>query len=1183
MMRKENIIVTLIFLSFIFIITGCGNPSIPNNKTEIEKTEVVENKVHRVTVDGVEQLVLSGEQAAMPHLEREEYRLIGFECNGKPYDWSLPVTSDLIITSVWEKVITNVVKKNVIDVNLAVGNARSHWTASYQYKGITFKIKVTDNELVTSYSDKGMNDNVELVLQTVDSIKYDPNYTINFLCNARGDYWIRKATSASAFGEDGGVNVFAQKGDNFDFSFEVIEDGYEVEVFFAWEILNSNYADGFGNVRFIPSMRDSYGSVSYWNYYDDNSCAWGKPYTFIVVDKENDMIKREYKPTDINKAFEESELYNGVNLTDNMAILDGYGAGLTARLEVGSMLFSDRTYGLNPNALCDDLLGKTYLYDSIEGTYGKVKEAGYVLLIVPAVNYTELCDEIELAGFTRIGNIDRAIATAVVEGVLIETVCYYVKWCEVGEVINYPKYNIVVFDTLPEVEMDKPWLTETATFHTDFTGHELLDRHWQGCPTIARTAGGRLFASWVTGGNNEPQADNYDPIVYSDDNGLTWNNLWWIDNENLNSGTNDTQFWIDPDGRLWMFYTQRRVNTGFDKNAGVWAVVIDNPDMPINEMLALELRPRRLFDGLLRNNILVLSDGTWLAGPNDFVDENNTIVYASTDKGETWEVRGGAYAPIATNFDETILYEMQDGSIRMLIRNTSGKIVECYSYDKGYTWSDASQTELNNPSSRFNLLRLPSGNILLINNNNSSNRNMLTAYLSLDDGKTWSYKMLIDSTWTTYPDIEFNPDTNEIYVIYDQYRTDRGNIHMAVFTEEYLKSHSVIEEDKIMHVACTYRESLVDVEGTYLGDSVWFEKSNGWNLENDHGDNPVAVQMGAGVQYISFKNDLVDDFYVETKIHAHSIVDRDGYPKFGLVLRTATDKQIFYYINGEAWFEGTKAWHVGYVEDYNWGSEVEVPVSIDYQNDYATLGLLREGNSFSFYANGVCVMNGVSLADISQCEQVEIQFVTFNTRVTYKDYFLTTVSEEMTLVKEASSKVETDTLFIGDSFVSLKYWKTFFEDMNGINLGVSGTEVDYWRNKVDYIARYNPEKIVIHIGVNDINRGAKGSVAADKVIALFNAIHVALPDTKILYVSNDPSQNYWHRHEEIDNANAIIKAYVEALDYVTYLDFAQYLYTEDGNYVKTSLEADGLHLNKLGYALWVRKIKDALLSMEGAR
>lgn len=47
-------------------------------------------------------------------------------------------------------------------------------------------------------------------------------------------------------------------------------------------------------------------------------------------------------------------------------------------------------------------------------------------------------------------------------------------------------------------------------------------RQFQGCPTIAVTRGGRIFLGWYAGGTKEPHMDNYNLLVYSDDNGETW-------------------------------------------------------------------------------------------------------------------------------------------------------------------------------------------------------------------------------------------------------------------------------------------------------------------------------------------------------------------------------------------------------------------------------------------------------------------------------------------------------------------------------------------------------------------------------------------------------------------------------------------------------------------------------------
>ena len=47
-------------------------------------------------------------------------------------------------------------------------------------------------------------------------------------------------------------------------------------------------------------------------------------------------------------------------------------------------------------------------------------------------------------------------------------------------------------------------------------------RLYQGCPTVAVTRGGRLFAGWYSGGTTEPHMDNYNLMVQSDDGGKSW-------------------------------------------------------------------------------------------------------------------------------------------------------------------------------------------------------------------------------------------------------------------------------------------------------------------------------------------------------------------------------------------------------------------------------------------------------------------------------------------------------------------------------------------------------------------------------------------------------------------------------------------------------------------------------------
>ncbi|MBO5991810.1 MAG: hypothetical protein J6R00_09180, partial [Lentisphaeria bacterium] len=51
-------------------------------------------------------------------------------------------------------------------------------------------------------------------------------------------------------------------------------------------------------------------------------------------------------------------------------------------------------------------------------------------------------------------------------------------------------------------------------------------RYWQGCPTIARSKGGILYAGWYTGGTREPSPFNCNIMVKSTDNGISWSDVF---------------------------------------------------------------------------------------------------------------------------------------------------------------------------------------------------------------------------------------------------------------------------------------------------------------------------------------------------------------------------------------------------------------------------------------------------------------------------------------------------------------------------------------------------------------------------------------------------------------------------------------------------------------------------------
>ena len=331
-------------------------------------------------------------------------------------------------------------------------------------------------------------------------------------------------------------------------------------------------------------------------------------------------------------------------------------------------------------------------------------------------------------------------------------------------------------------------------------------RQFQGCPTIAVTKKGRIYAGWYSGGIREPHIENYNILAYSD-NGTDFKNPLLIIPSDASRGVHalDIQLWIAPNGALWVFWVQNNAlregsegtellkrgdgqplvaHDGWifpDMRHTEWCVVCNDPDAD-NPVFS---SPRLLDIGFLRCKPLVLSSGRWIFFNYDQL--NDRYGYSiSDDEGKTFTRKYGAKKYL-THFDEAMAYQRLDGSLRMLARAKCGDIPECISYNDGESWQDATLSGIPNPSTRFYIARTPSGRILLVNNHHASSRTNMTVYLSEDDGVTWKYSKCIDDrTSLSYPDVDFYG--GKIYLVYDRERTGAKEILFAEFTEEDIMS-----------------------------------------------------------------------------------------------------------------------------------------------------------------------------------------------------------------------------------------------------------------------------------------------------------------------------------------------------------------------------------------------------------
>jgi len=366
-------------------------------------------------------------------------------------------------------------------------------------------------------------------------------------------------------------------------------------------------------------------------------------------------------------------------------------------------------------------------------------------------------------------------------------------------------------DALPDLGLQPPQIiTEPGPEYAK------SNRGAQGVPGIERAPQGRLWAAWYTGKSTRgvESANSYCVLVTSGDDGRTWSDLKMVIQAQLRVHTYDPCLWLDPTGKLWLFWAQ---SAGLqDGRMGVWAVTTTEPDAENPQWS----EPRRLCNGIMLNKPTVLKNGDWLLPvglwrdstnvPNitlkpevlhpyteamlihDLGEERGSNVFRSTDQGRTFERIGQVRVP-GTRVDEHMIVERGDGTLWMLLRNTGG-IAQSTSADGGRTWSEGSMfmSGRQTASKRFFLRRLQSGALLLVRNNSPTDgaRTHMTAFVSDDDGATWSDGLLLDDRESSYPDGTQAPD-GTIYLIYDhqRYTLNRdgkegaGAVMLATFTE----------------------------------------------------------------------------------------------------------------------------------------------------------------------------------------------------------------------------------------------------------------------------------------------------------------------------------------------------------------------------------------------------------------
>lgn len=176
-----------------------------------------------------------------------------------------------------------------------------------------------------------------------------------------------------------------------------------------------------------------------------------------------------------------------------------------------------------------------------------------------------------------------------------------------------------------------------------------------------------------------------------------------------------------------------------------------------------------------------------------------------------------------------------------------------------------------------------------------------------------------------------------------------------------------------------------------------------------------------------------------------------------------------------------------------------------------------------------------------------------------------TYEKELENVKEGY----TNYLFLGDSITEYYDLDNYYPNMPVINSGIAGnTTSDILNEMNERVYQYNPSKIFILIGTNDLQKGKKIEDIVDNIDKIIKEIKLNREYAEIYLQSIYPVDESRaaaesRKNDDINEVNGKLEKIAED-NKITYVDIHSIL-ADENSIIKSEYTKDGLHLSAEGY------------------
>jgi lysophospholipase L1-like esterase len=166
-------------------------------------------------------------------------------------------------------------------------------------------------------------------------------------------------------------------------------------------------------------------------------------------------------------------------------------------------------------------------------------------------------------------------------------------------------------------------------------------------------------------------------------------------------------------------------------------------------------------------------------------------------------------------------------------------------------------------------------------------------------------------------------------------------------------------------------------------------------------------------------------------------------------------------------------------------------------------------------------------------------------------------------------------VFTGSS--SIRLWKTLEEDFpkaNIVNTGFGGSQThDILRYLDEVLIDFEPKKVFIYVGENDINAGKPVRQVMSEYAVLMERVKNKLPEVEFYFIGTKPSPSRWEKRGQMMALNEETKMMAKNKEKVTYIDVWTPMLDKTGNPNVDLFVTDMLHMNEKGYEIWVKAVK----------